>query len=64
MTPLTLGEYVLRKRGQKVSLHDNETHCPSCSGTGMNPSVKIEDSIFCLRCKGKGKLNWVEILFV
>ena len=51
------------RKGVKVNLNEGEIKCDNCDGIGVIPPIKFDGestSKDCLKCKGKGKLDWIK----
>ena len=48
------------KELDKAELNEGEKHCEACSGVGIIKDTTTAAASFCSKCKGSGKLDWVE----
>jgi len=45
-----------------VDLKAGEIECPKCNGTGHDVEDKKHFYIWCEKCQGSGKVNWIEAI--
>jgi len=49
-----------------LKLNDGEIYCNRCNGSGDDPDFTGEKNGFvmdCSKCRGTGKVNWIENIF-
>jgi len=51
------------KKKVKLDLNEGEKICDSCNGVGYHIISFTGSAKWCKKCKGTGKLNWIEEIF-